>query len=541
MKNLPAIFGILFLTSFDISAQIPENFDFLNHARESVDIIDVIKKDDYLIVAHEFGVDFVNGDYSIDSEWTGCAENYKFIHENDSTYHYVNWFYNCSDGIYDGVEFTTFRGSEISTDYYSGSPVGNTVWKAHDMTYDTVGGWWCFTDDGWNLLHLNEGEITDTINLYTFRPRIFTTCSGAIYVSESGDFLHFSGDTLEYYNDLPRNQDFYQDGDFNYLLGSDRLYKYDCDLKNRLREWMLPVGVSSFDQISFGEDDKVYVSSISNNGYTLYGIDSLSTTLFRYEGSISIDESISGIVVTSDSTHLVYGRHHFELIDHNFYRNIHTTKTLDYPRVDAELSNFILEFEKRDSVYDFFLDSTLFVYGVDPSFQVSNLSNETINNLNIFSGEIRRPYETWVPIGRIRRNLDSALVPFESRRDTIENLNMYFFDIEELQVELTGANFKFLENGSSLVRPELSSSVSELTHAYRIQVYPNPAKDHIQMKLDDESTVMIVDMHGRILIDLSLTAGPNAIDIDLLGDGIYYVVVRNQNKGIGLGRFIKSH
>lgn len=57
----------------------------------------------------------------------------------------------------------------------------------------------------------------------------------------------------------------------------------------------------------------------------------------------------------------------------------------------------------------------------------------------------------------------------------------------------------------------------------RINVYPNPASDNINIVLDQEETVnaVIYDMSGRKIRDIQLHSGINSVDISNLSNGVY--------------------
>ena len=538
MKNLTLITGLLLLVCSNLSAQIPEDFNFLNHQKIDLEIIDIIEVDGSILAAHHLGVDVVEYDYTYQLLSQGCAEHQKLIFESNSSYHFGNWLFNCSDGVEDVLRTFAKRNNDLSCNEY------RNVRNTHDITYDSTGGWWCFTNRAIDLLRLENGEIKDSFQLNNrINSRLFTSSCGRIYVSNGSELLHFSGDTLEYFNDLPITREVYHDGVFNYLLDKNKLYKYDCELHTQLRQWDLPIEVSSFKQLNITTDDKVYINEIHSSSYDIYGIDSLSNLELEYSSQIEPNEILSGIEVHTDTTHLIYGQHAFETISHNFYRNINTIKEIEYPTSDAEISQFQIQTTALDTVFDVFLDSFLLQYLVEPSFQVSNLSDEEVYAVSVRSNITRKPLSSFVPFQRMNYTPDSILSPQElievNSNTGLRSFQTYLDDIDNLKIELTGANYKFLVNGSIVLSPDITSSIFETITTENIEIFPNPASDRINISLDQGGHFSLVNNQGEILIKQNFGKGHTTFDISSLPNGVYFLINQYDKRKVRIGRFIK--
>ncbi|MBX2826582.1 MAG: DUF4397 domain-containing protein [Flavobacteriaceae bacterium] len=74
-----------------------------------------------------------------------------------------------------------------------------------------------------------------------------------------------------------------------------------------------------------------------------------------------------------------------------------------------------------------------------------------------------------------------------------------------------------------------------------VVVYPNPSTDIINIKgLQGSYEVSVVDMQGRILSTSQMTADIQEIDINALSQGIYQLIISQNNKVVGSKRFIKN-
>ena len=103
-------------------------------------------------------------------------------------------------------------------------------------------------------------------------------------------------------------------------------------------------------------------------------------------------------------------------------------------------------------------------------------------------------------------------------------------------------------NGSLMIRPVFGEPIktTSVTGIYsgknRIKIWPNPAKDFINIDAGDLlqnylSVVKISDLQGRELIKTSFS---EKIDISSLPEGIYFIVLNISGKPVGYSRFIKT-
>ncbi|MDC8004837.1 DUF4397 domain-containing protein [Aureisphaera galaxeae] len=74
-----------------------------------------------------------------------------------------------------------------------------------------------------------------------------------------------------------------------------------------------------------------------------------------------------------------------------------------------------------------------------------------------------------------------------------------------------------------------------------VVLYPNPGTEMINIKgLQGSYTASIVDMQGRILSTSEVSADNQQIAIDTLSQGIYQLMISQNNKVVGTKRFIKN-
>lgn len=77
--------------------------------------------------------------------------------------------------------------------------------------------------------------------------------------------------------------------------------------------------------------------------------------------------------------------------------------------------------------------------------------------------------------------------------------------------------------------PDYQTSYTQLTNAF-IQVYPNPAKEYIEITQNtsenNESSILISDISGRILISTTMKQNVR-VDLQSIPQGVYFVVIKN--------------
>ncbi len=89
-----------------------------------------------------------------------------------------------------------------------------------------------------------------------------------------------------------------------------------------------------------------------------------------------------------------------------------------------------------------------------------------------------------------------------------------FYTNDKLQYERS----TFLKNGN------LSIDLSSLK---KIEFYPNPSFSELILNLQSKSDLNIIDLSGRTLLNQTLSAGENAVDISEIPQGKYILEVKN--------------
>lgn len=107
-------------------------------------------------------------------------------------------------------------------------------------------------------------------------------------------------------------------------------------------------------------------------------------------------------------------------------------------------------------------------------------------------------------------------------------------------------------NGNNLIPPVVISNfdaelvVDNTPTAVTFKIYPNPAINNLTLELPnlnfataDKTTIVIYDAFGKQMQQINNYAARQTIDISSLSDGIYYIMV-TQNDQLTTQKFIKT-
>jgi hypothetical protein len=103
-------------------------------------------------------------------------------------------------------------------------------------------------------------------------------------------------------------------------------------------------------------------------------------------------------------------------------------------------------------------------------------------------------------------------------------------DFEGVQVDLTNNPMSPIVKGRLNVIDQVATGISEpgIDSAEPVLVYPNPANDHLNVKVSEDSDVQIFDMSSKLLIQTTVKVGVNDIrGIQNLSNGIYMMKISN--------------
>jgi len=104
-------------------------------------------------------------------------------------------------------------------------------------------------------------------------------------------------------------------------------------------------------------------------------------------------------------------------------------------------------------------------------------------------------------------------------------------DFDAVQVDLTNNPMGEIVKGRlNVVGLVTGIAKPGVDNAESVLVYPNPANDHLNVKVSEDSNVQIFDMSSKLLIQTTVKVGVNDIrGIQNLANGIYMMKISNGN------------
>ncbi len=83
------------------------------------------------------------------------------------------------------------------------------------------------------------------------------------------------------------------------------------------------------------------------------------------------------------------------------------------------------------------------------------------------------------------------------------------------------------------------NTANESADMLNVRTYPNPATDVLNVVVEENAQLTIFDQAGRVLLQQTVVAGENTLDIANLKAGFYTYRVTGTQKN-GSGKFIKK-
>ena len=72
----------------------------------------------------------------------------------------------------------------------------------------------------------------------------------------------------------------------------------------------------------------------------------------------------------------------------------------------------------------------------------------------------------------------------------------------------------------------------EEIEATQFNVYPNPATSTVFVETNGNAQVSIIDVTGRVVKEMVITDNVSAINIEDINEGVYFIMIQNENNRI---------
>ena len=517
----------VFLVDEVKASQTSLNFEFLDHRSKTITLEAAQDIDEGLLYVscdrenRSMMVNLANDNCDLDVLFEAKMEYAHIQVINDSTQVVFLENFDTSDLFFggffavrveNGVVVDIFEDFDLNFDDNS---IWNYTWHIDMVQLDSL--------ENWIIDSYDEG-------FFQYRDSILTplTIQGDLFLNKAGDWFVYDESDLSYFDGtnhtpLLSNQniiDLRFQGDNNYLLSSDTLFRYNDQFTNLEMSWALPEQNLPFDQILLS-DSKITFLINEVDEFTLFeNIDGQQSSLTYPKDTT---ESLSLLSSRGDEKVMFSGVYLENTIEHLFFREFSLSEENSYDRVDLSIDEYGLIYDTTT----FFVDpiviiDTTFVDHYEFRTAISNQQDRTIDHLNAYS-------KYYLMISNHGRSLtvtiDEAL-PSNASVVSSDSIFIYFATDcfgSTLELLLTGANFKFNQNENRRLTPDFVSSVSSLEDL-NIKVYPNPFSDQINLEgIENFHSWQLYDMYGR-LVRRGVARSSN-LDLSGLRSGSYVLLI----------------
>ena len=147
--------------------------------------------------------------------------------------------------------------------------------------------------------------------------------------------------------------------------------------------------------------------------------------------------------------------------------------------------------------------------------------------------------ELWFTRMQRQRNPKSLILQKSTKRGTLSESITYSATAGTLYIKINSFGGAFNASSCYTLNVQAPNGIYVSSHTNNdaqaqsgIRLYPNPAKDIVNISLDKvakNSTLRIYDLFGRVLIEKNVSELKSTVDIKQLPAGLYFVKVFQQD------------
>ena len=531
---------LLFVSSYYLSAQIPNNYEFLNHTNPiNSPGAQMITSDGVLYVSHGIlntEILIAGTDNNLTSlENIGYSSQSKIYEINDSTYQIILYSLVDYDVFVPGIIAYTIIGNEVQTQEHTLREEYNNF--VEDFERLPNGEAWVSRST--NLLKVSSDfEIIESFDMSV--QNIFLDSNGRIYshTNFGGNprVLLFNGSEFETVDNIAvpitAITDISESGQFKFLLLRNEVRRYNADFTELLSIWPVSDKVRSFRQIEFNQDhllvaytaDSNFIERLNYNGT----VDQIWTT-----DQETTPGEISHILSLSDSTFLTSGIYNLLDTRQTFFRTVESNTIPNYNRTNVNLnsvaviqtiisSTFLGVNMDGDSIFSVLAEN-------DFDFELENLGPYPVAEIPIYGPKLF-PFGSDSTFLLIHK--DSINTQEVSRIQFIAQSN---FSFQDITFGIPGVDLRFNQGSTSPV--DFTSSIENIFDETSA-IYPNPTSNVLYLP-ELSSSVSVFNTNGQLVIQRD-NISSHQLDVSQLQSGMYNLIVQSlDSKEFHAYKFVK--
>jgi len=526
---------------YNLSAQVPDNFEFLDHttsfntpgAHKTLDD-GIVFTSHNLFSTNIFFAGYENTLINLDSVNKNSDSTSKIYEINDSTYQIVLYALTDYDVFAPGIIIYTLSNNEvISRISILADDYDNFI---SDYEQSINGDSWLISGFGKMYRLSSEYEIQESHSNITV-DNIFLDNQDRLFgISNFGgtsQLLQFREDVFEPLANFDLSlRDISEFGQFKYLLFRNELRRYNTDFSELLSTWPLPMEITSFNQIELFQDYVIIAYSSNLNSIDKLYNNGMIEQIWQGSKDAS-PGTFTQLNVQNDSLLMTSGVYDFLDTSQSFFRSIPLDITPNYQRHQVNLSSVSAKQMIIDSTFlgaNTTGDSTwLFLREYDLDFEIENSGQRSASEIHIY-GPLKFPFGS----------SENEHFLLQETVNPQEIANFIFTETSENSFDgatfgIPGVELRFNQGSTALV--DFTSSIENI-FAETSAIYPNPTSNVLYLP-ELSSSVSVFNTAGQLVIQKN-NISDNQLDVSQLQSGIYNLVMQSlDSKQFHSLKFIK--
>jgi len=521
---------LLFASSNYLSAQVSENFEFLDHttsfntpgAHKTLE--DGIVYASHGIFSTEislagFDNTFINLDTINDIQLFNPTSESKISEINDSLYQIVLYdLFDYDITIPGAIVYTLCNDKIISREHVFLDEYSNYFITDYERTY--TGEIWALEQSNSLIQASSDFEILATYEDVGVQ-KIFLDKDDRLFGINPNISLFNGSDFIPVSEVSGWILDIAESGQYKFLLFEGELRRYNSDFSELLNSWSMSSKVTSFRQVEFF-DDYVLVAYTDDANF-IYNLD--------YDGNVEqvwqssqtdTPGTISQFNMLNDSTYLVAGIYNHTNTDQSFFRSIPVNSPANFDREQVNLSSVTVEqriLEKEFLGVNSLGDSIFRVDAdYDFDFEIDNQEQHEVADIDIYGPGLPVTFGASIPIH----------FTYEASINPQDIANFIFTERSEksfqgITFSVPGVRHKFNIGDDAFV--DFISSTSNPIIQASEPIYPNPASEVLFLPDNlDIQLYAIYNIKGQKIYQSNWNS--NEIDISYLSNGLFNLLVQ---------------
>jgi hypothetical protein len=539
MYTYASIFTFLFfgLIFNDLSAQIPDNFEHLNHEFRLNELgASKVFNDEVYYVNHRKNP-FTTSVYKVNEQneveelfFTYCDSNSKLIENPDASFDII--LFNLVDYDFQTDDFITIHvdTQDIQIDKFFSYDLGVYL---HDIYKNENNQWVGF--NAFNYFIFDDTSVVDTADFSDLIfYELFNNANQSLFglrEDENSDksilykLVDGATDSITIIEGSSIVQNLHNNKIGNYLLSSNRLLQYSVDFSELIDFWELDLFNGDITSVnSLGEKVEVLI-----DGGRLYELQEGGEIELISENLLNPGEN-NAFFHRLGNEHLIFGgEHDFQSASNNVYfRNVNVidNSNVEYPRVDLSLEDLELLRNNQDG-------------SLNLKMNIVNNGIIAIDSFNLYS----RLFDPDAPIS-FWRFIEEKFIDLDVEESINLDRVLFANQLQNFSIAVPGGDYMFNANPNGLWIGDELSSITDVDINNSLILSPNPSGDFIHVETQEKILSICIYNHlGQIVYFKSSQSHlvDNVISVSHLDSGLYSLAAKLANTSkLITAKFVKN-